>query len=137
MAYLGKRFKTKDSGYHVDITALADVTMCLLVIFLVSASVAVEMVKLSLPEADNTISRDINLAVTMSVNKDGEYFFEDNSIPIEAKNLWVALRDIKADGIWGMVLIRADKDVPSTSVALVVQCFVGLGVGEIAFVTQK
>jgi biopolymer transport protein ExbD len=53
-----------------QITSFADVTLVLLVIFLVSASAAIEMVSVSLPDAKHAASRDINLAVTISVSND-------------------------------------------------------------------
>ena len=147
-----------------NITSLADVTLSVLVIFLVSSSASVEMIKLALPEAQNTSVRDINLAVTISVglNKTpatapaGEeaaaaaatkpadkktdpwgFYFEDDSTPIEARNLWTALKEIKGDADWSLALIRAGSDTPCEYVDILIQCLQGLGVDEFAFVMKS
>ena len=63
----GRRRPTELSA-KPQITSYADVTLSLLVIFLVSVSAALQMVDVSLPEATNSVSRDINLAVTVSLS---------------------------------------------------------------------
>ena len=78
--YIRERRKPAGPSAKPQITSFADVTLVLLVIFLVSAAAAVQMVAADLPTAVNTASRDINLAVTVSLSnqpppvakKDGE-----------------------------------------------------------------
>jgi len=168
--YIRERPREPEPSAKPQITSFADVTLVLLVIFLVSASAAVEMVALTLPEAEHTVSRDINLAVTISIAKETKkpgaaaakdqassaptttapttgpgarkpkkvdpwrfYFEDEKAAGIEAKNLWTALKAIKSGNPWPLALIRADKDVPSEHVAILIQCLQGLGVDEIAF----
>jgi len=65
--YIRERVAVPHKVGKPNITSLCDVTLSILVIFLVSSSASVEMIKLALPEARNTATRDINLAVTISV----------------------------------------------------------------------
>jgi len=121
----------------LNITSLADVTLVLLVIFLITATVAAELVKLSLPDAGNTRSRDISLARVVAVDKDGMYHLEGAEKPIKRKDLWTALVRIKGNAEWELALIRADRNAPSQAVVIAVQCLQGLGVGELAFVVER
>jgi len=144
--YLRERRKPLRPSAKPQITSYADVTLVLLVIFLVSASAAMQMVDVELPDARNPVARDINLAVTVSVGKatpaegarqaEWLFYFEDDTTGIAAKNLWTALKAIKADNAWPLALVRADKDAPCSHVAVLIQCLQGLGVGEIAFVIK-
>ncbi len=120
-----------------NIISFADVVLVLLVIFLVSMSAAVQVVQLNLPQAVNTAGRDANLAVSLSVTKDGQYYYEDVKTPIKGKDLWTFLRETKGGNSWTVALLRADKDTLAQHVALAAQCLQGLGVDEISFVMSE
>jgi len=66
--YIRERRRPVGPSAKPQITSFADVTLVLLVIFLVSASAAVQMVAVNLPDAKHTQPRDINLAVTISLS---------------------------------------------------------------------
>ena len=66
--YIRERKRPPRSSAKPQMTSFADVTLVLLVIFLVSAAAAVQMVTVALPQAVNTAGRDINLAVTISIS---------------------------------------------------------------------
>jgi biopolymer transport protein ExbD len=132
---LYKLRRESDQGLFAkpQIISLADVTLCLLVIVLSTAGAATQFAEVILPEARNTASRDINLAVTLTVTPSGSYYFEDEKTPIASRNLWTALREIKGASPWAMALVRADKAARWQDVDLLVQCLQGLGVDEISF----
>ncbi len=115
------------------IISLADVALCLLVIVLATGGAATQLVEVALPHAANTASRDINLAVTLTVARDGTYYFEDEKTPIAAKNLWTALREIKGANVWTMAVVRGDKGASWEHVSILTQCLQGLGVDEISY----
>jgi len=115
------------------IISLADVALCLLVIVLTTGGAATQLVEVALPSADNTTPRDINLAVTLSVARDGTFYFEDERTPIVAKNLWTALREIKGANVWTMAIVRGDKGTSWDHVSILTQCLQGLGVDEISY----
>jgi len=142
--YIRERLPDPPISAKPNITSFADVTLVLLVIFLVSASVSRAMVELDPPDADHTAAKDINLAVTLSIarpqaaaEQGWQFYFEDDTTGIEAKNLWTALSQIAAGDRWSMALIRADKATPCKYVALLIQCLQGLGVDEISFLMRS
>ncbi len=103
MAYYGyirERKLPPEPAARPQITSFADVTLALLVIFLVTASAALQLIPLALPDAENTSTRDVALARTLSVTKDGKFYYEDDDTAIEGRNLWAALRDIKGGDEW-------------------------------------
>jgi biopolymer transport protein ExbD len=119
------------------VIALADVALCLLVIVLSTGAAAVQQALVALPDARNVVARDINLSVSLTVHKDGKYFFEDVAKPIEGKNLWAALKEIKQDNRWTSAIIRADQTAPFEHVELATQCLYGLGVDEVMFAMKE
>ena len=157
-----KRRREAERFDKPNITSLADVTLVLLVIFLVSASAAVEMAAVELPEkADNAESRDLNLAVTITISNqkpkaDAEkgkapavkppeaggkkvpwlFYHEDDRTGVELKDLWTCLTQVKRSNEWPLVVIRADKGAPGQHLTVLVQCLGGLGVDTIAFAIQ-
>ncbi len=135
--YIRERRRPPQPSAKPQITSFADVTLALLVIFLVTASASLALIELSLPDADNTASRDMNLAVTISVSKEGKYYFEDDDTAIIGKNLWAALKEIKGQIDWPIAMIRADKDTPCEHVTILVTCLQGLGVDEMCFVMKE
>jgi len=152
--YSRKRKRAPERFDRPNITSLADVTLVLLVIFLVSSTAAVEMMSVDLPPvAANATVRDLNLAFTITISNHSPgpatattrpasagnektpwlYYFEEDQTGIEPKNLWTALRKIKQQADWPFILVRADKNAPGECVATLVQCLGGLGVETIGF----
>ena len=120
------------------VIALADITLVLLVIVLSTGAASVQMAEVNLPDALNVASRDTNLAVTITVTKDGKSYFEDEKTPIVDKNLWTALKEIKGANMWASAIVRADKETPCEHISIVTQCLQGLGVDEICYMmTEK
>ena len=155
--YIRERPRAGGPSAKPQITSFADVTLVLLVIFLISATAGVQLVQVALPSAEPTASRDPKLAFTMSISRHPPtattarasadataatkpardpwlFYFEDDTIGIEARNLWRALTEIRGDNQWSTAMIRADRDTPCKRVALLVQCLQSLGVDEIGFV---
>jgi len=160
--YIRERSRPGEPSAKPQITSFADITLVLLVIFLVTASAGIQLVRVALPEGQAAGRGDPRLAFTMSISKhppvttapaaaaeataaeapaarpaDDDpwlYYFEDDTIGVEPRNLWRALAEIRGDNQWSKAMIRADKDTPCRRVALLVQCLQSLGVDEIGFV---
>jgi biopolymer transport protein ExbD len=66
--YIRERKQDEGLSARPQIIPFADVVLVLLVIFLVSTSASVQMADVVLPEATHTVSRDISLAVTISIS---------------------------------------------------------------------
>ncbi len=62
---------------EINVIPFIDVCLVLLIIVLMTAATTTNFVKVGLPVSKASEYRDINLAITLSVNKKGEYFFEE------------------------------------------------------------
>lgn len=116
---------------EINVIPFIDICLVLLIIVLMTASAAAKLVELKLPRAESTVYRDMNLAVLLSIDKKGLFYFEDEDKAISPKNLWTALTAIQKGHSWPMMVIRADRDAPYESLALAIQCAQSLGVEDI------
>ncbi len=129
-----------DSISELNVIPFIDICLVLLIIVIMSSTKPqTEEVKIQVPKANIRESADINLAVTISIDKEGKFYFEDNlENPIEAKNLFTLLREVKRNsGSWPLLLIKTDKDTPYRYPALLFQCAQVLGVELITLAVEK
>ena len=122
---------------EINVIPFIDVCLVLLIIVLMTSATAAKLVALDLPTTITTEYRDMNLAVTLSINKKGEFFFEDEEKAIRAKNLWTALKTIQGGQEWPMLVIRADRDTPYEYLALAIQCAQTLGIEDLSLAVQQ
>ncbi len=116
---------------EINVIPFIDICLVLLIIVLMTAATETKVEEVKLPAARNTVYRDMNLAILLTVKKDGGFTFEEEEKPIEPKNLWTALRAIQGGEKWSMLVIRADREAPYESLALALQCAQALGVEDI------
>ena len=67
---------------EINITPLVDVMLVLLIVFIVTAPLLTNTVKVNLPKAAPTQSTDQNKAVVISVNPQGEIFLDKDKITL-------------------------------------------------------
>jgi biopolymer transport protein ExbD len=96
-----------------------------------TSAAVTSFVKLRLPVSESKEYRDINLAVTLSVNEKGQFFYEDEQEPIDAGTLWTHLRTVQGGNPPEIMVIRADKAAPGEYLVQAIQCAQSLGVGTI------
>jgi biopolymer transport protein TolR len=117
---------------EMNVIPFIDICLVLLIIVLMTSASDTKYEEVKLPEATTIAYRDMNLAITLTVKKDGSYAFEEEEKPIESRNLWTALRTIQGDAKWSMLVIRADREAPYESLALALQCAQSLGIEDIS-----
>ena len=128
-----------DDGVMAEINVIPfiDVCLVLLIIVLMTAAATTNFAKVALPVSKASEYRDINLAITLSVNKQGEYFFEEEPRPIEPRLLWTYLRTVQGGSPWDTVVIRCDKQTPGEYLVQAIQCAQSLGVTHITLGVQN
>jgi biopolymer transport protein ExbD len=119
----------------INTTPLVDVMLVLLIIFLITIPVVTHTVPVSLPKDRNQPTQTKPQNVIIAVSKDGDYFWNEKSIPDIA-----ALKE-KLKGIAGLVPqpevhIRADENGRYEFVGRVVVALQQEGIYKIAFITQ-
>lgn len=119
---------------EINTTPLVDVMLVLMVIFLVTAPMLTQAVKLELPNEVATEVADEN-TVSISVSQHGIYYWGENSISeggLEQKLQLAATKD-KAQPIH----LRADINTPYGKVSKVLALSQKYGLTNIGFVTEQ
>ena len=117
---------------QINVTSLVDVTMVLLIIFMLTAPFIQAGIKVKLPKAKSTVIKETE-AVVISVNKDGEIFL--NNEKVEKDVFGDALMTLKVAGE-ERVFVRADKDVPYGVVMEVIGEVKSVGINDVGMITE-
>jgi biopolymer transport protein TolR len=117
---------------EINVTSLVDVTMVLLIIFMITSPLMQMGIQVNLPKASaKAVETKGNLVVT--VGKDGSISIEDRVIPLAA--LPGELDEALKAGKKG-VLIRADKAVPYGAVVKILDLTRKSGISDVGLITE-
>jgi biopolymer transport protein TolR len=109
-----KRVKETDTAISgINVIPIIDVCLVLLVVlFVISPVISVEILTVNLPEAITKETRDQN--ITVSLSADGRISID--SIIVTYNELPAYLRRMLKDRQDSVVIVRADKDLPYSAV---------------------
>jgi biopolymer transport protein ExbD len=113
---------------------LIDVMLVLLVIFMVTAPLLTHAVKVELPKASSTAQTSKVEDVQLSINKDGQVFW--NAQPVDAAALSERLQAAAQRQPQPALHIRADRSTPYEKVAQAMSEAARQGLTRIGFVTE-
>jgi len=119
---------------EINITSLADISITLLVIFIITAPMMTPGIDVNLPRADASLPHDEE-GVTVSINKVQEIFVDNEKTAID--NFEGKIRQIlnsKPPGI--IIYLRADKEVDYGFVVEIVGRLRKAGVKELGLVAE-
>jgi len=116
----------------INVTSLVDVTMVLLIIFMLTAPFIQAGIKVKLPKAKSTVIKETD-AVVISVNEDGEIFI--NNEKVEDGQLADALMTLKVAGE-ERVFVRADENVAYGIVMNVIGEVKSVGINDVGMITE-
>lgn len=119
----------------INTTPLVDVMLVLLIIFLITIPVVTHTVPVKLPEDRNqpTVTKPLNINIT--INKDGDVFWNERLVPNNAA-LLKKLEGIAVLQPQPEVLIRGDQDTRYEYVGRVVYDAQRASIFKIGFITQ-
>ncbi|NWB27879.1 biopolymer transporter ExbD [Pseudomonas gingeri] len=131
-------FSTQDSDEvlsEMNVTPLVDVMLVLLVVFMVTAPLMTNSIKVSLPRTDAVAPLQQKDPVTVSVDRDGRLFLDNNEI--EAGLLEAQLATIKSIDSETRVRLQADTAVNYGAVAKAMASIERAGITRVAVVTAR
>jgi len=99
----------------INITPLVDVMLVLLIVFIVTAPLLTNSVKVNLPKAAPTQSTDQNKALVISVKPDGAIFLD--KAPVSLENFEQEITQRKNANSKLALNLNADETVPYGTVA--------------------
>ncbi len=118
---------------EINMTPLVDVMLVLLVIFLVTAPMLTQAVKLELPNETATEIADEN-PITLSINQEGQFFWDKE--PLTLEQLEQRLQIESQQTTKRPIHLRADKNVPYGRVSKILTLSQKYGLNNIGFVTE-
>ncbi len=124
-------------GKHVaeiNVTPLVDVMLVLLIIFMVSAPMMKEGMKVDLPEVESRALETQSQDLIITVNKDKT--LDINGSTIDFARLGMILEQIREQRGVESVFLQADKSVPYGFVVEVMGMIRSTGLTKIGLVTQ-
>ena len=119
---------------EINITSLADVSITLLVIFIITAPMMTPGIDVDLPRTDASLPHDEE-GITVSINNEKEIFVDNDQVEIEA--FATKIQQILAKKPPGIIIyLRADKEVDYGFVVDIVGRMRKAGVKELGLVAE-
>ncbi len=117
----------------INITALVDVTLVLLIIFMVTAPMLRSALDIQIPEAANAITTTEE-GIEVNITKDGTIYIDKTPVPIE--QFEIAFQQVFAPASHQPVFLWADQEVPYRQVLRVIDILRGVGVQDLGLVAE-
>ncbi len=125
-----------DSGMNeMNLIPLIDIMLVLMIIFLVTATVANPSIPLTLPQTTAEIQDQPPKAITVSINANGDVAWDDKVISLD--ELETRFNEAGQQTQKPTVQLRADKESKYDTVAQVMSRASEAGLSDIAFVNEN
>ncbi len=118
---------------EINATPLVDVLLVLLVIFLVTAPMLTNAVKLQLPK-ETTAQVKEEKTSTLAIDAAGQYYLDDK--PLTVSELEQQLTQLATSDAKRPLHIRADESVPYGKVSHILALAMRTGLTNVGFITQ-
>ena len=119
----------------INVTPLVDITLVLLIIFMVTASYIVkETIEVELPRAAHG-GETVQKTFAVLVTRDGRTFL--NGVQVDDAGLESAVREAKAKGEEVQAIVGADKNATHGAVTHLLDVLKGAGVVKFAIQIEK
>jgi biopolymer transport protein ExbD len=119
----------------INTTPLVDVMLVLLIIFLITIPVVIQTVPLTLPKERNLPTQTKPENIVISVNRDGDVFWNNQPVADEGK-LLERLKEVAVKKPQPEVHIRGDKEGRYEFVGRVVYTCQRAGILKVGFITE-
>ena len=134
------RTKRRKPMAEINVVPYIDVTLVLLIIFMITAPLVQTGVDVDLPQADSsTIEQENNLPIIVSIDKKGDYFVdvgEQEDAPVSAKDLLVRVTAVLRNKPKTQIYIRGDHTVDYGKVVTVMTALKNAGVPSVGLMTS-
>ncbi|MGE3774516.1 MAG: ExbD/TolR family protein [Gammaproteobacteria bacterium] len=130
-------FNTSDNSEamsEINVTPLVDVMLVLLVVFIVTAPLLTNAIKVNLPETAETSAPDDPKAVIVSVDPDGKVYLDKRETSVDALEL--ELKGMKAQDPAMTLFLQADDAARYGTVAKVMAVIERAGIDKLAVITK-
>ena len=130
----GTQDDTDEVMNEINMTPLVDVMLVLLIIFIITVPVMKHAVNIDLPRASNVRQEDRPQTVNLSVDGQGQYFW--NNAPVSDEELAQRLAAEAARDPQPELHLRGDRNVRYERVAQAMAAAQQAGLRKIGFITE-
>jgi biopolymer transport protein ExbD len=120
---------------EINTTPLVDIMLVLLIIFLITSPVVLNLQKVSLPSEENQVTKTKPEDVNITVNKDGEMYFNQTRIA-NTDELFTFLAEQSVKVPQPAVKVRGDQETRYESIGRVIYTAQRAGVQKVGFVIE-
>jgi biopolymer transport protein TolR len=131
--------KKRRMNAEMNVVPYIDVMLVLLIIFMVTAPLLTQGIEVELPATDGQQMTQGDEPITLSVNRDGEFFLnvgDNKDSPLSDEDVRARAGAIVRNKPQEMFLVEGDAKVPYESVARAMAVLQSAGVQKIGFVTD-
>ena len=123
---------------EINMVPLIDVMLVLLIIFMVTAPLLTHAVKVDLPKASSTVSEPRPDAIELSIDRDGQAFWNGQAVDAHAleTRLGETESTARSTGTPPELRLRADRQTPYEKVAQVMSAASRHGLTRLGFITE-
>jgi biopolymer transport protein ExbD len=120
---------------EINVTPLVDVMLVLLVVFIVTAPLLTQIVRVKLPKTEQTEPAPDQHITILSIAADGQPLIDDKPVPLDTLELELKALQEKDPDI--SLQLQADKTTMFDAVAKVMASAQRSGIGKLSFVTVQ
>ena len=120
---------------EINTTPLVDVMLVLLIIFLITVPVITKTIALQLPHAVNIPTETKPENITIAIDSNGHYYWNDSSLP-DQNAMLERLKTVAVQKPQPEVHVRADKNVRYEYVGRLVVLTQRAGILKVGFITE-
>lgn len=120
---------------EINVTPLVDVMLVLLVVFMVTAPLLTQVVRVKLPKTEQTEPAPDQHITILSISANGQPMLDDRPVPIE--KLEQELKTLQEKDPDINLQLQSDKTAMFESVAKVMAAAQRSGIGKLSFVTVQ
>ena len=121
---------------EINITPMVDVMLVLLVVFIITAPLMTNAIKVNLPDTDVTVQiEEPKKPVVVSIDDQGRIYLDKNEYSLDVIESELASR--KAQDPELRLNLNADETVPYGTVAKLMVLIEKAGIQRLSFVTEK
>jgi len=120
---------------EINVTPFVDVVLVLLIIFMVAAPLLTVGVPIDLPETQAKALTPETEPITISVNREGKVFIQENEI--DAEGILPQLEAIARNGYEERIYVRGDRDADYGTVMRIMARISAAGYKKIGLVTLQ
>ena len=140
---MARRTKRRKPMAEINVVPYIDVTLVLLIIFMITAPLIQSGVDVDLPQADaKAVNQDdMPIPVIITVTQSGEYYIDlangEDDEPVSAEELLLLTAAVRKNKPGTQVYIRGDKQVEYGRVVTVMAALKNAGVPNVGLMTEN